>query len=714
MNRVAKAYWTLQAIGWDNLPARAWQMAKRKLKLLEKRLPGGELSAAELAKQFVHSDASPRAATRERDFYSQALWLQRARSLGFVEADREEKRQAIRRVVSDADWQRTTGQEVRDLQVGRMRFFSHHVCEVGSPPNFNRDPIHGVDWPVGNHWSTYEQFNPKYADLKCVWEPSRFSWAYALGRDYLVTGNESAAETFWSYLEAWDRQNPYGLSAQWFCGQEASFRCFAWVFAACATITSKSATEERLRRLTELVWYTGRHVAENLVYARSQKNNHAISEAVCLYMIGSQFPELRSAEAWRDEGRQSLLRELDRQIYRDGSFVQHSMNYHRVMLDDLLWAAALFRAAEEPLPAALHDAIDRSGAWLAAMVDSETGVAPNYGPNDGALVLPLSTCEYNDFRPCLSAARAAVGATDELGRGPWNEMGIWLGFDVASATANAKPQSEVAPTTGQSRAFESGGYYVFRGEHSRGLTRCHSYRDRPNQCDMLHFDLTHRGVNVLRDAGTYYYYTKEAQFADWFYSTAAHNTVELDGGNQMIKGPRFLWLRWVKARCLEWRAGANSDLFVGEHYGYQRLAGRPIHRRTIARVGNCYRIDDELRGAGEHEAVLRWRLPPTEIALSSTTDGRATVRLQAGGEAWELRVEGPPGASISLERGQSSPRVEGWESRHYAARTETPVLRVAWHGRLPFRFGTQCGPASELATAFAVNGLEADRRPIGR
>ncbi|MFO0264482.1 MAG: heparinase II/III family protein, partial [Planctomycetota bacterium] len=53
-----------------------------------------------------------------------------------------------------------------------------------------------------------------------------------------------------------------------------------------------------------------------------------------------------------------------------------------------------------------------------------------------------------------------------------------------------------------------------------------------------------RGHNLLRDAGSYLYYHRDAKLKNYFYSTAAHNTVSVDGTEQMTKGPNFLWFHW--------------------------------------------------------------------------------------------------------------------------------------------------------------------------
>ena len=669
MNKLQRIYYTAAALGWDNVARRVWQLAKGKLGISQRRLPGGALPADELRHKFtpIYSAAS----VAEH-------WRRRAERFFFPPAQRASLRAALERVADAATWDEQVTRVVRGLAAGHMPQFSHQWAEVGIPPRFNRDPLHRVDWPTGRHWSTYQQFDPHLADMKCVWEPSRFSWAFTLARDYVRRGDAQIAELYWRTFDAWDEQNPYGLTVNWTCSQEASFRLFAWLFSTIAMLDAPSTTPARLQRVSELAWYTGRHVASNINYALGQKNNHAISEAVALLTIGTLFPELKDAAGWAERGRRVFAGELLRQIYADGSYVQHSLNYHRVMLDDALWGVRLTQLAGQPLPPAALERLNLALDWLLEMIEPTTGGVPNYGANDGALVLPLSTCDYADFRPTAQALHVLLRGGRVCADGPWDESAVWLSGPGAAAT-EATPRNRTADF-----AAEQGGYYALSGSRSWGLLRCHSYRDRPGQADMLHFDLWYDGVNILRDAGTFHYFTRPP-WQHYFESTAAHNTITVDGADQMERGPRFLWLRWIRSRLLH-RACSDDgrvSCVVGEHYGYTRLPGRVVHRRLICRINDAYVIIDDVLGGGRHELTLRWRL--ADVAW---TEQAGVWRGCVGEMDAALQLAGPDGHVAELLRGVETPQPEGWESRYYAEKTPTPVLRVSGMIDLPARFAT--------------------------
>src|SRR6185295_11415525 len=107
-------------------------------------------------------------------------------------------------------------------------------------------------------------------------------------------------------VEDWRDNNPPQLGANWKCGQEISFRVMAWCFGLYGFLDAQSTTAQCVASLAQMIAISGARIEANLDYALSQHNNHGISEGLGLWTIGSLFPELRSAERWREKGRQVL------------------------------------------------------------------------------------------------------------------------------------------------------------------------------------------------------------------------------------------------------------------------------------------------------------------------------------------------------------------------------------------------------------------------
>ncbi len=110
---------------------------------------------------------------------------------------------------------------------GEFVHFSRHRLQRGMPPDWHEDPFTHEKMPADRHWSRIKV--APHADIKLVWELSRFSVAYALVRAFWRTGREEFAEVFWELLESWRQRNPPQAGPNWKCGQEISFRMFCWL-----------------------------------------------------------------------------------------------------------------------------------------------------------------------------------------------------------------------------------------------------------------------------------------------------------------------------------------------------------------------------------------------------------------------------------------------------------------------------------------------------
>src|SRR5262249_2057655 len=129
-------------------------------------------------------------------------------------------------------------------------------------------------------------------------------------------------------------------------------------------------------------------------------------------------------------------------------------------------------------------------------------------------------------------------------------------------------------------AAAEGGYYTLRGAETFVMTRCARLRHRPAQPDMLHVDGWWRGHHIAIDPGTFSY-GDQNPVDQALVRTAAHNTVAVDGRDQMERFGKFLWFPWVRGHVLRLpEANSPFPIWEGEHDGYARAG---VHyRRAIA------------------------------------------------------------------------------------------------------------------------------------
>jgi asparagine synthase (glutamine-hydrolysing) len=263
------------------------------------------------------------------------------------------------------------------------------------------------------------------------------------------------------------------------------------------------------------------------------------------------------------------------------------------------------------------------------------------------------------------------------------------------------PDAVTSPVAQKQRAdfkAEQGGCYTLRSEQGFAFTRCGTFRHRPAQADQLHVDLWWRGQNIATDAGTFSYNAPEP-WDDPFSHTAYHNTVTVDGCDQMERVGRFLWLPWVRGRVLSHRRSAAGHLscFEGEHDGYVRLSPPAFHRRAILRVGEQWLVLDRLTSAAEHEYRLHWLLMDAPFEW---VEGEKHLKLSTPAGSYFVQVassENEFGCSL-VRADESGPR--GWRAPYYNYRE--PALSLDLITRASsVRFWTVLGPEPCDVTASA-------------
>ena len=518
------------------------------------------------------------------------------------------------------------------------------------------------------------------ADIKLLWEPARFGWAFSLGRAFHLTRDEKYAETFWRYFETFASANPPYLGPNWSSGQEAALRLMAFVWAAQVFDTAAASTPVRKTTLANSVAQHAARIIPTLVYARSQQNNHLLTEAAGLLTAGLALPETPQAFRWRTLGWKWLVEGLHSQIDSYGEYAQHSTNYHRLMLQVVLWTNALMLGSSAyRWPRQANDAIIRSIHWLLAILDSGTGRVPNLGPNDGAYIFPLAVCPFADFRPVLNAAARAFLDYD-LPRGAWDEMSLWFGIPLENRKYIQLPR------------YLGDQLY---GKDSWAYLRTAQYTIRPAHADQLHLDLWWRGLNVAQDAGTYFY-NADPPWDNSLTTALVHNTVTVDGRDQFTRAGKFLYLDWFNAYR---RASLVADPAIlqrmrGRHRGYWRQGVR--HERTVtAYVDGHWQVQDEMlpvRMPWEKKPItyrLHWLLPDWEWSVENSRQGAAIqLRSPQGPVALSVNVTGGDSLSMDLVRaGQtvfsSGPQVQsvermsirGWVSPTYTLKI--PALSLA-------------------------------------
>jgi len=562
------------------------------------------------------------------------------------------------------------------------------------------------------HWTQYEkrQTTIHGKDIRRVWEIGRFGWTYLLGRAYHICRDERYSDAFWRYAEAFLSANPTNIGPHWVSGQEIALRLIALAFAAEVFADSKHTTELRARWLGEAIAEHANRIPLTLVYALAQNNNHLLVEAAGLFTAGLILDQHPKAAMWRKRGVRLFRRGLTSQISQDGTYTQHSTNYHRVMLQIALWMWMLdSRNSDRKTPVFSPSEIQRLAAatrWLLALLDEESGRVPNLGPNDGAYILPMTISPLDDYRPVLQSASQAFLRQDAFPAGVWDEMSLWFNLRRVDQAANA-PFSRQDLRTSENLQNTP---HVLRSDDSHAYLRVARFSSRPGHADLLHVDLWWRGLNLAQDAGSYLY-NAPPPWDNSLNRTAVHNTITINDRDQMERAGRFLWLNWAKSRVISYEHDETKswERLITQHDGYRRTG--VLHQRALEHLPKKWLVTDTLLpmkdGLLQPKKVkvrLHWLLPDWDWQVEQgdlSTSYRLRLKSPFGWIALDVGVQPKAGsilpqATLLIERagvlvygsGEANP-THGWVSPTYAYKTAALSVSLVVIHILPISLTTE-------------------------
>jgi uncharacterized heparinase superfamily protein len=492
-------------------------------------------------------------------------------------------------------------------------------------------------WPPG--WPAVDWQQP---DAPQLWRYHLhyWDWAWGLAAD---PDRAAARELFAALWRSWRASCAFGAGDAW-RPYPAALRAWSWCGLYRDLVAGTGLAGEFCRELAAHAGFLRRHLESDVGGNHLVKNLKAL--AGLAVFLGDE-PLLRRSL-------RLLTGQLAVQVLPDGGHYERAPAYHCQVLADLIDVTDLLNATGRPPAPALTLAIARMRRWLGAVLTPDGGVPLlNDGfPVPGALVAAL--------RPAPVPPGPLVTLPDTgLIRGT---AGDWhLLADAGPACPDDLPAHAHADTLG---------------------------------C-VAHVG----GQPLLVDTGTSTYAAGPVR--DYERSTAAHNTVEIDGADSTEVWGAFRAGRRARVHGPVARLAADGMTALAAHDGYRHLRGRPCHRRRWSLTSGGLQVDDEVTGEGRHAVTLRWHLPPG--AGVSLRPGGATVATAAG--EFAVTVAGSAPFWLGVE---SVPVATGFQ-RTAAA----PVFTCRLDAVLPVRLTTSWCRAGDAA-AGAAHGAASATDPSGR
>lgn len=573
---------------------------------------------------------------------------------------------------------------------GRFDLLGLRDLHFGSPIDWRLEPSSGKKSPLA-HWSRIDYLNAgEVGDKKITWELNRHQYfAGILGRAYWRTSDERFARVFAEHVASWAEDNPPKLGINWASSLEVAFRSISWLWALYFFRDSAHLTPPLFATLLKHLFVHAAHL-ESYLSTYFSPNTHLTGEALGLFYLGTLLPEFEGAAGWRATGAQILLHEIDLHVRPDGVYYEQSTYYHRYTADFYTHFLLLARANDQRLDGKVEEKL-RALLDFLMFVTRPDGTTPLVGDDDGGRLTTLDDRAANDFRPALATGAALFrDPAYKFVAGEAAEETLWL---LGPGGLKVFDEISARPPDQTSRAFGDGGYYVMRdgwtptsnyalidcGPH--GAARCgyvHAH------ADALSFDLAANGRTLLVDPGTFTY-TASAAARDHFRSSAAHNTLTIDGESSSAPDGVFRWSHVAQARRRAWATHRKFDFFEGEHDGYQRLPAPALHRRSVFFVKDrCWIIKDRVESAAPHQCEIHFHFA-SDAAPES--EAASPVVRESGERGIEL---------VSLAAGGRWQRRNDWVSTCYGARDPATVYTLS----------VPCQESNDLITILLPGGEE--------
>lgn len=560
-----------------------------------------------------------------------------------------------------------------ELLAGRWNVFALRGAPLGFPPQWNRDPRTGTIAPMVAGPSIDYRDAKLVGDIKYLWEPSRHLELVTLAQAWRCSCERKYRDGARMLLLSWLDQCPYPQGVHWASSLELGVRLLNWS-VAWQLLAGEIDDDWRHRWLNAV--YKHCHFISHHLSRHSSANNHLLGEYMGLYIASMQWPCWPESSRWRTMAERGLLAQGLQQNWEDGVNKEQAIYYHHEVMDMMLLCELAARANGDGFPPEWLARLERMAEFLAALMDAG-GNVPMIGDADDARMLRLDGAHEPPYRSLLASAALLFERADFKAKaGVLDERTRWLFADADSRWAALQRGAVEAPRL----SFQQGGYYLlgkdFDSESEvRIVIDCgplgYLSLAAHGHADALAFTLSMGGREMLVDPGTFAYHTHR-EWRDYFRSTAAHNTVQIDGVDQSEIGGNFMWLRKANAVAL---AHDGMHFFEGKQDGYMRLRDPVMHKRSVRfdTQRNAVKVEDTLECLGEHEVALHWHFAEGCHAEA------AGQTLHIANRDKGLRMTCRFGNGPQLYCASTAP-IAGWISRTFDSKTG--ITTAVWRGTI--------------------------------
>jgi len=526
--------------------------------------------------------------------------------------------------------------------------------------NYEFDLTKPIDWYfTGNErtrWPNYyyakinyQPGNP-YGDVRINWELNRLQ--------FLPVMSVSDQELAESIIMDWLDKNPYLHGPSYLSSMEVALRWTSIYWAVC--LFKKPLKKSFINMLAGLAIASGTFIERHLS-THSSAGNHLIVEALGLAWIGKALEKEKIGQKWLVKARRILWEQINRQLNPDGTSQEQSFWYLGFVLDAFFHY--LLIEDRKLIPGDVWCRVEKSIEFINEMV-LPNGSFPDYGDRDDGFVFRIETAYNESPFPGLLNMGAILFDRPDWYRNSFyaNQRFKFWSSGIPEAGVNrlgCSNQSMFTPKPVM-QTYPDGGMTLMKWGKAKILVRHSHLGLEPTyshgHADALSVLFSWDDVPVFIDLGSGQY-NADQNIRNFFRSTIAHNTIEVDRTNQAKILGAFLWNDTYKTRLLYQKEKKPYPVVEARHSGYEKIGMTHTRKIEWPKMENI-RIQDTISGSGRRRCRGTFHLGPCRQITMDCNNSLCFF------DEFTLRISFPELFTIKIYKGSETPFM-GWRSTIY-------------------------------------------------
>ncbi|MCX8484534.1 MAG: alginate lyase family protein [Bacteroidia bacterium] len=488
-----------------------------------------------------------------------------------------------------------------------------------NPIDWHLDFKSGFRWPKGTFYLKYKLVDVyNDADVKVPWEMSRCHHLLWLGEAYLFTKDEKYAKEVINQIKWWIDENPCMYSINWTCAMDVSIRAVNWMYAINMISQSASLNETFFKRINDSLFEHGWFIFNNLEKWYPYSANHYASNITGLLYLGQLFKGTNEGKKWWNYALKEYFLEVRFQVLPSGAHFERSISYHRLMTELFAYPYFMLQRVNEPIPLDIQLRVE-SMFDFTDHYTKPNGLAPQLGDNDDGRLLPFVRGDFRAHNYLLSIGYLGFGKQFE------SLSHDQIDIDTFFLLPEKKVIEEMMPlntSTSVIKDHRDAGFVILKTAKFYLIfsnTSLSSYPDlhrnilgSHTHADGLSFEFSVGKYDFIIDPGTYVY-TASSIDRNKFRSTGMHNTVSIDGKDQVVllESSLFSVNGFYEVEKMVIKENQKEICVSGSRKWKLSSEINALHFRKIKLLGETeIEILDEIHCGREHIFIWHFYLAP--------------------------------------------------------------------------------------------------------